>query len=129
MQEHNVFVYGTLRAGNSRDSVLKESEKIPGIFKLDGFRMVSLRAFPAIVPGESTIVGEVYTVNDKTLRLLDAIEGTSHGLYTRETVSVSSEDGTETVKAFVYVGGKRIQTHDYPTIESGDWMHRGTLSF
>lgn len=78
---HRVFVYGTLKKGNSvrglnmfsdrgvdfiSDAVTTEAE----------YSLYDLGAFPAVtLGGNNRISGEVWEVNDQMMEVLDSIEG------------------------------------------------------
>lgn len=128
-----LFVYGTLRAGDSRNHVLSDSgcKKLPGLFKSQA-KMFSVGGFPAIIPDKhSFVVGEVWEVpedlEDRLMRRLDAIEGVSSGLYNKVELDVSDEAGV--YKATAYVAGplilKRIEEGELPVIPNGDWLAYG----
>lgn len=70
-----VFVYGTLRQGQRLAWVLKDSEFKGRSQTLHrNFDMFSMGHFPAVVRGSFRIIGEVYQVNEKTLKVLDFVE-------------------------------------------------------
>lgn len=79
--------------------------------------------WPSVVlDASSWTYGEVYEVNEHTLRQLDELEG-YHGPdgdndYDRVTVSV--EAGDRTVEALVYVY-TAAQVVDLPEVLDGDW--------
>lgn len=75
---NKVFVYGTLRKGNS----LRGLDKLGAEFVGDAttteawYDMVDFGPFPAVVPGgESYVAGEVWKVNAEIMERLDYIEG------------------------------------------------------
>jgi len=80
MNETNVFVYGTLKKGNSRRGLNRWN--VGATFIGDAvtadakFDLYDLGAFPAVgLNGENHISGEVWSVDDATLEDLDRIEG------------------------------------------------------
>lgn len=88
---HRVFVYGTLKSGQSRsmttmpgatyvgDAATAESE----------FEMIDLGSFPAVLLGGiNRVAGEVWAVDDETLNILDSIEGFPH-FYKRTLVDTT----------------------------------------
>ncbi len=133
---HYVFVYGTLRRGDSRFGVLDESRCVAEVAFADGFQMLHLGGFPGIVPGDGRIVGEIYEIDDDTLALLDGIEGyheddPKRSLYLRQEIDAFYEDGgsipgvgTAEGRILTYVfnedGGRMRSGRD--VIESGDWF-------
>lgn len=92
MNEHYIFVYGSLKAGFGNHRFLTDSEFIGSFKTLDrDFIMVSLGSFPAVCfdkhEGGCQIEGEVYRVDDETLADLDRLEGNG-SLYTRKLVPI-----------------------------------------
>ena len=84
-----VLVYGSLKTGYNNDHFLQHSEKIGHDVTHEAkFEMVDLDEFPGIIPGEYHIAGEVWKVNQKTLRYLDDLEGYPE-LYDRIKVNMN----------------------------------------
>lgn len=100
----NLFVYGTLREGHGNHRLLSDSEKL-GEATIPGERKSGL----VVVPSDDDVVrGEVYAVDDETLRWVDRLEGydpdiddEKQGGYVRTPVTATLEDGEE-VDAEVY---------------------------
>lgn len=120
---HNIFVYGTLRKTDVRNSVLDNSEFLGSYKSIPKYTMYSLGAFPCITfGGKTSIVGEVYAVDDYTLNRLDLIEGHPN-FYTRmpiELLDNNMELSSVNAQAYFIV-------NDDPTgqsIKSGDWLDR-----
>lgn len=113
---HKIFVYGTLRSGQSRSFVLSEQLFLGQSRTASMYTLVDLGLFPAMLPkGYYSIVGEVYMVDDACLDQLDMIEGHPH-FYRRETIVL--DDGSKAISYLLY---RDIQ--DTPVIESGDWVN------
>ncbi len=113
-----VFVYGTLLSGEPNHRVLAGAELLGEARTEPAFDLVSLGAFPAMIPGGSTaVVGEVYVVDRGTLAALDHLEGHPR-FYRRRRVRL--EDGEE-VLAYLL---SREQAHGRPKITSGNWRHQ-----
>ena len=73
---NKLFVYGTLKNGYSRNSVLEESKFIGEYITKPNFTMVDLGFFPGLIEvGNSSITGELYEVTDEILEYCDRIEG------------------------------------------------------
>lgn len=92
---NKVFVYGTLKKGNSIRGLdqFAGAEFVGSATTTEGcFDMVSLGAFPAVLlNGDQNISGEVWQVDEHVFEMLDHIEGyptfynrklvgTTHGL-------------------------------------------------
>lgn len=110
-----VFVYGTLLSGEPNHRLLAGAELVGEACTEPEFDLVSLGAFPAMVPGGGTAVaGEVYEVNRATLDDLDRLEGHPR-FYRRHAVRL--HDGGE-VLAYLLTPD---QARGRPRITSGDW--------
>ncbi len=101
-ESKNVFVYGTLQHGESRNNVLENLEYEKAT--LPKHRKVSppTLGFPFIIFDEDCEVkGEVYyNIDSELLKTLDSIEGEG-SLYHRIVVEVLTHMG-EKVKAYTY---------------------------
>jgi gamma-glutamylcyclotransferase (GGCT)/AIG2-like uncharacterized protein YtfP len=124
MSKHLVFVYGTLRRGAAGSM----SDRFPDArFIADarvGGSLYDLGAFPGLLLGEadSTVVGEVYEVDEETLHKLDEFEASSS--YLRKQVEVSL--GTDKKTCWVYEPNPKFYA-PRTLIASGDWLaHAGT---
>jgi gamma-glutamylcyclotransferase (GGCT)/AIG2-like uncharacterized protein YtfP len=120
MGKHYLFVYGTLKRGESRHWILHDFPFL-GRARAEGFVLYDLGPFPAMVLGDGVVYGEVYEVSDEALKALDFVEG-SPFLYRRELIDVVFEDGVS-LKAWAYVYNGDVK--GYPRIESGEWKVRG----
>lgn len=110
-----VFVYGTLKKGfSNHERFLKGKEKISDAV-LHGYNMYSLGRFPGIVVGKGNVYGEVYEVNQETLRRLDALEGYMSGANNMAyNMYVRKED-----KAFLLNG----HTNEYSGLFAGVFVY------
>ena len=116
-EEHKVFVYGTLLAGecNARwaGNARRQKAWTLGTIYDTGCR------FPAFVKrGRTRVKGEVLTVGDDGFRSMDRLEGYPR-LYRREQIQVHLVGGGS-VLAWVYIMNNLRK--DAPAIESGDWV-------
>ena len=96
----NVFVYGSLMNTYWNHHYLSNCEFI-GTGLLEGFEMYHVSSFPGIIvkPGE-IVLGEVYSVDPRTLKTLDRLESEGSMYIRREEIIKIEED---TINAFVYV--------------------------
>ncbi len=144
-QRNLVFVYGTLKQGQCRGHVMRQSNFIGHAKTITGkHAILNLGNFPTIVHSkdipeapESTVIGEIWEIDEKTLQALDRIEGYPF-LYTREPISfelveqVGTPSSPETEKAladkqaisYFYKRlpeewGKRLSMENF--IEDGNW--------
>jgi gamma-glutamylcyclotransferase (GGCT)/AIG2-like uncharacterized protein YtfP len=69
-----LFVYGTLKKGFCNHHVLGNAKFIGAYTTQPRYTMYDMGAYPAIrLDGKTSIVGEVYEIND--LELVDSLEG------------------------------------------------------
>jgi gamma-glutamylcyclotransferase (GGCT)/AIG2-like uncharacterized protein YtfP len=120
-ESHSVFVYGSLMTGFGNHRLLTGYEGQPASL-VARYQMVSLGHFPALVSRvglcDSPIVGELYEVDDRTLRQLDLLEGTDSGFYRR--ISLALECGRI---AWVYVLNEEPSPYrpEPETVAANDW--------
>jgi gamma-glutamylcyclotransferase (GGCT)/AIG2-like uncharacterized protein YtfP len=70
-----VFVYGTLRKGESNHHIIEGCTYL-GTTVLKDYSMISMGFYPAAIPvSGGRIVGEVYEVCDLVMEDLDSLEG------------------------------------------------------
>lgn len=121
----HVFVYGTLRQGESND--INRFRPIPrylGLAFIAG-TLYDLGPYPGVILGGVGLVkGEVYEIGDELLPQLDRLEEVapvSSGEYERRYVDVALVDRKVTCLVYEinpdFVAGRRA-------IPSGDWLHR-----
>ena len=99
---NRVFVYGTLKTGQIRESMWPYTPKEILPMKTRGW-LYDLGAYPAMTPGDDWVLGELWRFDleqmPKTLEALDAIEGyhdTPSDLYRRVVVPCVAADAAET---------------------------------
>ncbi|MFA0499899.1 gamma-glutamylcyclotransferase, partial [Vibrio sp. 10N.222.46.A1] len=56
-----VFVYGTLRQGQSNHHYLQQCECLGRFDTPEEYALFDLGAYPAMISGKKNVVGEVYT--------------------------------------------------------------------
>lgn len=112
-QETRVFVYGTLKRGQSNHSRLQGARWL-GTATLEGACLYDLGPFPMAIAGEGRVCGELYAVPMAVLPLLDAYEGCPR-LYQRHWLALA--DGRQ---AWVYLGQAR-QVRYVPLLAEGTW--------
>ena len=126
---HNVFVYGTLKRGLYNHRLLERGNaRFMGEVRTKRAQHVMLLAdagYPYLVKSTTddarVIDGELYSVDDDTLTLLDELEEVSTGMYTRETIEVERLDGARaTEEAYYYLAGDREDLARLPRIEAYD---------
>jgi gamma-glutamylcyclotransferase (GGCT)/AIG2-like uncharacterized protein YtfP len=119
MNKHLVFVYGTLRRGSAGAMSLRfPNSKFIADAKVSG-SLFDLGAYPGLLLDESnsSVIGEVYEVDDEILNRLDEFEAASN--YWRKQVEVSL--GTHRSLCWVYEPNPEFYSHRR-LITSGDWI-------
>jgi gamma-glutamylcyclotransferase (GGCT)/AIG2-like uncharacterized protein YtfP len=117
---HRVFVYGTLRAGESNHGLLAGARFVGLARTRPEFRMFDLGPYPAITAeGSTAIEGEVYEVDDAMRARLDRLEG-HPTMYTRTPIVLADGSAAE---AYL-MSAARLRR--YAEIRSGNWLARGT---
>jgi gamma-glutamylaminecyclotransferase len=111
-----LFVYGTLKRGGSRHSLLKGCPFL-GHALAKGFALYDLGAYPGMVPGDGVVRGEVYEIPEKLLRELDWVEGAPF-LFRRELIEVVLEDHTP-LRAHAYLYNREVE--GAALVPSGEW--------
>ncbi|WP_425617613.1 gamma-glutamylcyclotransferase [Anatilimnocola sp. NA78] len=126
-----VFVYGTLRRGGSRAIPDRfPAAKFLGKARVTG-HLFDLQAagdhYPGLLLDENgtAVFGEVYEVDEKTLRRLDAIEGDSgdpgSSLFSRTATVAYSQTAGQRWDCFAYEFNRL--RHPYQRlIRGGDWI-------
>lgn len=106
-----VFAYGTLKRGERNHPLVAPYLRrvLPGF--VEGFHLYHLPrgphrpyAYPAMVPGEGRVYGEVFCLASEALPLLDALEEEGEE-YRRVRVRVETEEGPLEAWAYLYLGG------------------------
>lgn len=122
---HKVFVYGTLKEGHGNHGYLSNSKLIKQAY-ISGFLLINTGGFPYAIEAEPTdfAIGEVYEVDDETLRALDRLEGyPSH--YQRRKVdtyhldSILMANKPRTDEAWIYY----IQEDTYGLVDRNGTTH------
>ena len=76
---NQVFVYGTLKTGGEirglNNMGLNVSPKGKSKTSYSDYQMIDLGAFPGLLKGKNTIIGEVWQVDAEALFVLDGMEG------------------------------------------------------
>ena len=98
-----IFVYGTRMRGEPNHHYLAQARFLGEARTEPAYTLVSLGAFPAMVPGgQTSVVGELYEIERRTLASLDRLEGHPH-FYRRCMVRL--EHGTAAL-TYVFVAAR-----------------------
>ncbi|HEY0236084.1 MAG TPA: gamma-glutamylcyclotransferase family protein [Afipia sp.] len=103
---HRVFVYGSLKRGLENHHLLGTAEFAGKAVTAAPFRMMD-GPYPVLREGDDRgrkVSGELYKVDDRTLEVLDDLEGVAERLYDRVEIDVVMTEGSRPLRAFVYIG-------------------------
>lgn len=123
-----LFVYGTLRPpqADTPTADVQFHAQIANLLiahqpaKLPNAALYNIGTYPAILPGNATVTGDLLEVDADAIALTDQIEG-HPDLFTRKQCEVQTTTGS--VEAWVYWGSDSLATGK-PLIQSGDWFRR-----
>ncbi len=113
-----LFVYGTLRQGFSRHTLLQHCPYVGSAFtRMTGwvlYRTATQNSYPVLLPAlteqPGAVYGEVYLVSPDVVRELDFVE--SNGIqYHREyrTIQIHGRgDDARTMAAYMYIGNRGV---------------------
>jgi len=98
-----LFCYGSLKRGKHNHDCLRGAEFLGTAYIGKGYNMyVTMLPYLVRERGGQGVLGELYEVNEETLRLCDYLEG--HPIfYTRETVWVTDADSGQEIEAATYL--------------------------
>ena len=126
----NLFVYGTLCRGLSRNKILSASQYL-GLAHIDG-ALVDLGHYPGLIKGAESVIGEIYKIDPEALLpRLDEIEGVNaaddkKSLYVRRKITARLFSTGERLTAGAYffngsVKGRMVIPHgDYRRYQYGN---------
>lgn len=73
-----LFVYGSLRRGAENHHELGAAVFVGAVKTLPSYGIARLGVYPALVPGSTSVAGELYEVQEADLPALDAFEGSGY---------------------------------------------------
>lgn len=73
------FVYGTLKQGFGNNYIINKENSYKGVDKVKDHTLILSTGFPYMIPAEGlSVQGELYEVDEDTIKMLDALEGFPH---------------------------------------------------
>lgn len=122
MKNQRVFVYGTLMTGLRNHYLIKAHLKEVQAGKTNGILYDLPYGYPAMVPGNGTVYGELMELSEieEALSVLDGLEdyfgvGCPDNLYNRVHQEVET------------TGGEKLMSYLYIWARPDELMRRGTL--
>ena len=116
MNKKLIATYGSLRKNHGNWSWALNCEPLSTEVVNINYRMVSLGGFPGLIPDEERhdIVVELYEVDDKTYKAIEALEGFPR-FYQKAKIETSLGE------CEVYVLEDKQHYESAPAVEHGDW--------
>ena len=104
-----VFVYGTLQRGRALHEHLAGQRFVGTAQTETRYRLYRIEWFPGLVDAPTpeqglAIHGEVWDVDEPTLRILDQVEEVDSGLYERRQIRLQAPFEQTEVMAYFYLG-------------------------
>ena len=123
-----IFVYGTLKQHQPNFGIIKGGI-FCGVGKLgkgNGYRMVSLGAFPALIPASydqsQVIHGEIWDIDEEQFKNVEYLEGYPT-FYDRERLNVKDSQNNDH-HCFVYYIPDELSSRELKSVETGTWLGR-----
>lgn len=120
MKKYLVGVYGSLRKSMSNHQYYLSDSEYKGTFSTEPeYTLHSLQWYPGLkLNGNTSVVMEVYEVDEDTLKSLNQLEGYRPG--EKSTFYDRIEINTPWGKAFTYIYVNELSKDSI--VESGDWV-------
>ena len=120
MKKYLVSCYGSLRRGMGNHNYYLLNSEYKGTFTTEPeYTLHSLSAYPGLkLNGNTSVVMEVYEVDEDTLKNLNRLEGYRYG--EPATFYDRIEIDTPWGKAFTYIYVNKLSKDSI--VESGDWV-------
>jgi gamma-glutamylcyclotransferase (GGCT)/AIG2-like uncharacterized protein YtfP len=127
---YKVFVYGTLKSGQSNHRLLEGAHYVGQAVTIRPFHLLDNGGFPVVIDERKhPVAGEVYEVDGAILSNLDRLEG-HPTWYKREEVTVDLGDTGVQETAWMYIGtpkgwgnaAKRLPSVKENTIGVANWQ-------
>ena len=105
-----LFVYGTLQSGQINHYYLKDARFIDKARSIPLFQIIQREydsyrypaAFLSQEPDAQPLKGEIYEIDENTLKTIDELEDYPHE-YDRKIMDFTLQDG-QPIKALIYIG-------------------------
>ena len=99
--QRQVFVYGTLMSGEANHGYLLNGTLL-GKACIEGYDMYNVGCYPAIIPGDGLVIGELYRVPVEDMPAIDDLEGEG-SLYEKRCEWVTCKGQSHLAYVYVYL--------------------------
>jgi len=110
-----LFVYGTLMKGMRNHVYLEKAQFVGEAVTKPEFELMTNGSIPAMREGKETVKGEVYEVDEETLKGLDVLEEVNSKLYEKREIDLGDK------KAVAYLGGSIFNFDTWEHVPNGDY--------
>ena len=110
-----LFVYGTLMKEMRNHVYLEKAQFLGEAATEPSFELLSNGSIPAMKEGKEVVKGELYEVDDETLKSLDVLEEIDSKLYDKREIEVGGK------KAIAYLGGGIFNFDTWEHVPNGDY--------
>ena len=114
-----LFVYGTLMKGMRNHVYLEKAQFLGEGVTQPMFELLSNGSIPAMRDGGEVVKGELYEVDEETLKGLDVLEEVSSELYEKREIEVDGK------KATAYLGKSIFNFDTWEKVPNGDYKPLG----
>ena len=101
-----IFVYGTLKRGGSNHHYLQDQTYIADAQTVPDYTLYQPADYPGLVPAANDsagVTGEVWEITLECLQAVDALEGTTEGLYARKHILLAPPHDSFQVETYYYL--------------------------
>lgn len=110
-----LFVYGTLMKGMRNHTYLEKAQFVGDAETKPEYELLSNGSIPAMRPGTEVVKGELYEVDEETLKGLDVLEEVNADLYDKKEIEVGGK------KAIAYLGENIFNFDTWEHVPNGDY--------
>lgn len=110
-----LFVYGTLMQGMRNHQYLEKATFLGTAQTKPEYELLYNGSIPAMKAGSESVKGELYEVDEETLKGLDVLEEVSDNLYEKKEIEVDGK------KVIAYLGGSIFNYDTWEHVPNGDY--------
>ncbi len=106
-----LFVYGSLKRGQANHAELGHAAFVAVARTLPQFALRMIDGYPALVPGERAVLGELYRIETANLSALDEFEGAG---YRRQEIELEAGTWALSYLAVLPHAGVPLAADEWP---------------
>ena len=102
------FAYGSNLCKKQMAARCPESEYLSAGILVDYSWLINARGYASVNPSKGAyVLGEIFALSDQDVGYLDVYESVAEGMYTKQTLSIQTEDGS--LDCLVYIATDQNQ--------------------